>query len=249
MSIQVALPSVIWVELIAKESPFVRVLDELQSQRRVREFVSIKNAIEQSRGEQAIVAVSREGVVSLGDIETLTEKSESLCLLLADWCCGWKRRLPSDLSYEIRYLHEIKDGFALGQLFGANVSPQDVPAKLVAIYARSRSYCEALQTLVQQTNSPSIGLRFGDGIVATGVDLVLWEASPWQPERREELEALRNRHPNARVIALLTFPREFEITELKQQGVTVLPQPISNAELLCHVAQANESEQRLKLTA
>ena len=75
-------------------------------------------------------------------------------------------------------------------------------------------------------------LRFTDAIKVHGVDVVLWELSPHRDEWLANMKVLARRHPGARIIALVNYPRHFECAELQALGdVSVLAQPFAVEEL------------------
>jgi hypothetical protein len=96
------------------------------------------------------------------------------------------------------------------------------PRSAAPVVAAVRSPDAALQGWLEE-----LLRRSGCRIAAAAGDevaLLVWDADPWGPPRAEALQADRERLPQARVAALVGFPRHELGAELKQHGAAwVIP--------------------------
>jgi hypothetical protein len=67
-------------------------------------------------------------------------------------------------------------------------------------------------------------LRIDEAPVVSGVDVVVYEASDGIDEF-PALRELQRRHPGAEIVALVSYPREYEVARYEQHGIRVLSQP------------------------
>ena len=101
----------------------------------------------------------------------------------------------------------------------------------MAVYATSRSYQQAIAESLTQAGGRVLELNFQDHLTAAPVEFVVWETSASREEWRFELDVLKRRNPDAKFIALLTFPRVSDFAEFRALDVQVLAQPFALSDL------------------
>lgn len=229
----------IWIGDVTRQE-FATAWHELSGSVQCEQFDHLAQVTAQSTAPLVVLAQPSPGVTSPPEVITDLQADRmdaAFVYLLGDWCCGEKRvngefsRIPS------LYAHQLQPGRVHEHLL--SVARKDFAPPLagqtetlVAIYTTGNSYAEAIADLLSPQYPKSIQLSLADQTPAHGVDLVIWEAPAEKAHRNEELQRLRARHPQAQVLALLTFPRSYEREFFADQGVRVVAQPFVQPELM-----------------
>ena len=240
--------SIVWLGE-CERSEFAGVVQSLQQQVDLRIVRSVKQATGPAPSH-VIVALSRPGEITPQEISELVNlwPQSQLVWLLGEWCCGEKRRNAEFGGANVFYLHELSLPLDVSQLtvgsatVGRACEMAEIPdvtnsgatdpnSSLVAIYSRSRSYRGALADAMSLAGMSSIELQLGDGVRTHGVNFVIWEPASAGDRRQAELREIRRRHPTAEIVALLSWPRQYESEMLRAEGVCVLGQPFALREL------------------
>lgn len=221
--------------------------------------------------DMAILPVDRPGALSVGHFDSLQNawQQTRVVFLLSDACSGMRRTSPDLADRENYYACEFRSEIQLSRLLfvrkkasrnaplaaTANSSEQTVEPRLrlspphelsrTAVYARTQSYRETLVDVLSSEGHSVCALEFNSRASVTGIDVVVWEANPHADEREAELDCIRIRHPQAQVIALMTYPRQFEHQAMAEQGVQVLAQPFRNDDLLASVGWVRTESDRI----
>ena len=213
---------------------FDRIIVRLQLQSQISFRETLPNA--SVSGSLVVVAHSRPGVFSLAEIEQLQTRNPQAKIvnLFGEWCCGEKRIAPKGCCVPQLYTHELHHvGDLWMRLTGPDrtspmrtVKPASTP--LVVVYSSRASYGQGIvDALAATMATKTVLMQLGDqATIVDGVDFVVWEAGPDSGCWDEELRVIQQRHPAAKIVALLTYPRVYEVERLQEQGVRVLAQPI-----------------------
>ena len=189
-----------------------------------------------------VIAQSRPGAVSASTIGDIRKRCSHcrVVVLWGEWCCGQKRVDktlidPTFGGLESFYTHELQQPADLACLFGSHVGIESSATlsanDLVAIYSPAKSFRVAIGEALSLIGRSWVTLLPGDGVQSAGVSHVLWDV-PSEPGRRQtQLDEIRTRHAGASVVGLMTWPREFEVEQLREVGVSVLAQPFSLGQL------------------
>ena len=236
---------------------FAPIIDELSQQHAVHFAASVATAELAPVSDLVIVALSRPGQLSGSQVEAIqsSRPDAKFVYLLSDWCCGQKRTDPEFSRLPTFYRHELQRGRVFAQLTdelaGSKIASQPTQQggeqELVAVYARTRAYGDAIRETLTDYSSPVVQLKFGDRVPADGVGVVIWETPMSLYHREAELAEIKTRHPAARVIALVTYPRDFEIEDWNELGVSVLSQPFRETDLLWQIGKASDSDRQRSL--
>ena len=218
----------------------VRSLDEHAS------LLFAKSAAEAlRRGQQQpfaiCVAHARPGELNVNDLSALKSRWPQVPLvnILGEWCCGLKRTSKGLAEFAAVYSHELPRELDLPCLltfatqvrtlrpFVANTAER----LLVALYSPSKSYRRGLAEAFGMLDVKTIELSVSHSVSVTGVDFVVWDVAEEREHARSELAVIRERHPHAKILALMTFPREDEVARLLREGVQVIAQPFELSRL------------------
>ncbi len=234
-----------------RQPEFARICESIGRQAELR-FVPTLDEQLRIDSELVVFAQPRPGQLSGQAATELAGRwtNSQFLWLLGEWCSGLKRTGGDFGEIPVAYAHEVPHPATLARLYTLAGGESDIQAGLsapaasaiaaeairedhfVAIYAQSKSYRTSLREAISPTDAKSVELGFGDGVASMGVNVVLWEAAE-QPERRSsELTEIRRRHPDARVISLLSWPRQAEAAWLAERNVVVLAQPFRLTDLL-----------------
>ena len=182
-----------------------------------------------------LLAESRPGELPESELAEARKRcpQSRLCRLLGSWCEGTLLS-PSQDGVAVYYTHEWQGRVNLALLKEAGsqqpadqLPPPHQPNKRrsVAIYARTAGDRQAIADACENWGTDTIQLGWASPTVVSRVDLVLWEADVSTIRRQDELAQLRTRHGDARIVALMTFPRAAEIQRLAAAGVRVVSRP------------------------
>ena len=217
---------------------FRSMLSSIERATPLRRVATLAEARTASPPKVAILAQARPGEFAAAHVAELRTRwtGTRFVYVLGAWCCGQKRVNDEYSTVFTVYAHEWRDESILEVVYE---KPRDlVPHSLaqnsgfVAVYSPVVSYREALADGLAAWGLRTVESEFRRTTRMLGVDTVVWHASPEFERRDEELETLLNRHPAARMIALLTDPREFELAHFRSHGVRVLAQPFDLSELV-----------------
>ena len=187
-----------------------------------------------------VIAQSRPGEVSVMTIEEIRRRWSHVRIVAVwgEWCCGQKRVDTSLGDFDSFYAHELQRDEDIAQLYGRRLlAGLELPLgtsgndNLVAIYSPSKSFRSAIGDAMTLLNRRWLTLLPGDGVQTSGVNFVIWDPPGESHRLQAQLEEIRSRHPDSRIIALVTWPREFEIEHLRSCGVEVLAQPFPLGQL------------------
>ena len=204
-----------------------------------------------------VVAIARPGEHSLDailDLQASLPNTRVVCLLGA-WCSGLRRLSPRLADVHNLYVHELRSGKIREQLLAEPLAPESSHCNLgsmVAIYARTNDYSATLAESISLHFPQIVELRFDQPACVHGVDTVVWESSPYRDEWLAECGALAERHPEARLVALVNYPRAFERDEMATAGdVSVVGQPFQLEDLLTVLRERAEASlsRSLKISA
>ncbi|HEY3967791.1 MAG TPA: hypothetical protein VGM05_24730 [Planctomycetaceae bacterium] len=84
---------------------------------------------------------------------------------------------------------------------------------IVAILSPDWRWCEMLAAALGQC-----GADITSDTVSAGVDVILFDIDPWNPDRASQFAIIRQRHPHATLIACCGFPRADLETEMRKSG-------------------------------
>ncbi|HVW02555.1 MAG TPA: hypothetical protein VHB77_19520 [Planctomycetaceae bacterium] len=101
----------------------------------------------------------------------------------------------------------------------------------IAVQSPDRAYREMLESAVR---------KWGGSIVAIDSNpaVILWDADPWDAERREQLAALVAARPQSQIIALVGFLRDEAVAEILAAGARVVcPKLAPLSQLADHVRE------------
>ena len=237
--------SSVWVGCDDRE--FARLARAVRSQSDASFVNELRVARSCSAPSFVFLAQSRPGIFDASDVGDLRElwPQSRFLYLLGEWCCGEKRTSREFVHVPAVYTHQIDEPVSLSQLIALSRRPgESMPSStaftrsplaertLVAIYSPSRSFQNGLADAMAQLSMKTVELRFDVPARTTGVDFVIWDASECQNTGEDELRQLRIRHPQSQIIALLTYPREFERRTLVAEGIRVLAQPFAVRDLV-----------------
>ena len=199
-----------------------------------------------------VIAHSRPGEVSLEEIERVQNRNPQIRVvnLFGEWCCGEKRIAPKDCSVPRLYTHELHhvddvwtclagSRGGVGSIRTGKATSTVTP--LVVVYGSQASYGQGIvDALAVSTEVKSVQMRLEGQAIVDGVDFVVWEAGPDSGYWDEQLRTIRQRHPHAKIVALLTYPRVFEVEHLQRHDVRVLAQPFALSELFSFFRGEND---------
>lgn len=225
---------------------FAAIYDELSKQHVVHFASNLAEAKSTPTSNVVVVAPSRPGEFPARDVKELqaSRPDSRFVYLLGDWCCGQKRTEPEFSRVETLYRHELQRGNVFSQLTGESAISHLSAGTFVAVYARTRSYGDAIQEMVASSASGVVQLKFGDIVTTSEVSVVIWETPMEGYHRESQLAEIKARHPAARVIALVTFPRGYEADDWIAAGVEVLSQPFREADLSRQIRKVSDSDQQ-----
>ena len=181
-------------------------------------------------------AWAREGEFEAANQEQLASCFPSSCHLniLGELCCGMKRTSQKLQSVNAVYAHELVGEATISRLLRyANPDLTDNiatsfhtadPQKLVAIYSTSTSYRAGIADSLSFLKLKTIHMHPQQSVQASGVDYVLWDSTDSWNEF-PDFTPLKKHHPLAKIVALVSSPREYEISYLEENGIQVLAQP------------------------
>lgn len=227
---------------------FDRIIVRLQLQSQISFCESLPGA--SVSASLVVIAHSRPGEFSLGEIEELQTRNPQAKIinLFGEWCCGEKRIAPKDCCVPQVYSHEllhVSEMWArlngpdrVGPMRTAKPTSTQVP--LAVVYSSHASFGQGIvDALALTADAKTVLMRLDDQAVVEGADFVVWEAGPDSGRWNEELRTIQQRHPAAKVVALLTYPRVYEVERLQQHGVQVLAQPFALSELFSFFRDEN----------
>lgn len=236
--------STLWVGCTDHE--FARIARAVRSQLDATFLSDLDHVRRDAPSPFVVFAQSRPGLFDGVRIRELCDDwpHSRFLYLLGEWCCGEKRTSQEFVQVPAVYTHQIDDPTNTNQLLAFSRRPDEVVRSgstylaqphaehaLVAIYSPSKSFRNALADAMGQLSMKTVELQLTPGARTIGADFVVWDAAASPSTRREELRVIRGRHPQSHVIALLTYPRNFERESLAAEGVHVLAQPFSLQEL------------------
>ncbi len=239
----------------SKRAEFSPIFDELAETYAVR-FASDIAEVKTAAIDLVIFAVSRPGEFPIHEVKSLQARSpdSKFVYVLGDWSCGQKRTESEFSRVETFYCHELQHGSVYAQLVGESTNPYPLAhtsastaaTDFVAVYARTRSFGEAVQDMVASFTAKVVQLEFGDQVATEGVNVVLWETPMEGFHRESQLAEIKARHPESQVIALVDYPRAYEIEELGKAGVHVVSKPFRESDLLRQIRAACDSGHQLR---
>jgi len=194
--------------------------------------------------ELVVIAPSRPGQFSSSCVKILqaSRPHAKFVYVLGDWCCGQKRTESEHTRVPTFYCHELQRGNVFAQLNGELTSPSQSGHAFAAVYSRTSSYGDAIQEMLATSSLGSVQLRFGDGVPTDGAAVVIWETPMEGYHREAQLAEIEARHPAAQVIALVTFPRDYETAAWLDASVSVLSQPFRESDLVRQIRWVCDSD-------
>ena len=233
------IPSVLWVGLPHRRE-FSDIAVSVRDHAKIRFAPDLDHVANDAVPELVILAQSRPGEFLPSEVRELrqTWPKTLFVSLLGSWCEGEQRSgspLPDVPRVYVSHWRQRVNPAELGSLRaslsnpeaeGLAARPSPPQAPLVAIYAASDSYRDALADVLCQFECKVVSARIETDLRLEGADAVLWEVPSNQECRTGEIRDLRQRHRRASIIGLLTFPREHEAERLRKIGVDhILAQP------------------------
>lgn len=183
------------------------------------------------------LAAARPGEVSPQRLEQVRTKfpASDHVTVLGELCCGLKRTAAFLDPVTTVYSHELPSDCTVQTLLEHLHAPPafnfgPVESKFVAIYSKSSNYERGIAEALEMLGNKTARLSLDDASTVAGVDFVIWEVSDGIDEF-PVARKIRRRHPDAEIIALVSYPREYEVTWYEQQGIRVLAQPYSLSNL------------------
>lgn len=225
-----------------ERTEFVRLIHSLFRDRFVH-FVDSLNSLPNlcaNNEEESILCFAHEspGVFSDEDISSARFNFPNATVLhfLGGWCCGIKRTSKPLAEFPTFYAHEVQGSVTIDQLLAQvnfdskasiNLDPRQT-TKLFVVYSPDNGFRAGIIDSVAHLGMKSIEAKNGNLSSVRGVDFVVWDV-PGDASRRvdclNELERIRSRHGDAKILALMTFPRDYEVACLQHLGVKVLAKP------------------------
>ena len=234
---------IVWIS--GTERPELRrVLTELQSSLDCR-ILTTREQMESwtASPDVVVLAYGRPGERLLADPACVHKRwpSARVVCLLSDLCCGEKRTNAGVVEPSF-YCHQLQPGHVVRQLM-ADLSPElaETTPRAIGVYARTPSYRRSLAEAIHGHYPLCAELAMDSQLEIQGLDVVIYEAHPFPAERLHEIQRLRHRHPTARLVALVSYPRAGESDELQKLHVVTVAQPFQLAELHQALQAAAES--------
>ncbi len=179
----------------------------------------------------------RESIV--GDLQNAFPNTR-LLLLVGSWCEGETRSgLPLP---DVERVYAAESVVRMKQILGQAPADQDPATSNAIVVSHNDCFAESVVEAIVASGGDAVAVRSGSKLKIPRANVVIYDAHPNQDRRSDEVERL-HRQWGLPLIALVDFPRGFEIDSLGRLGVSsVLPKPFAVDDLLSlmdeHVAFA-----------
>lgn len=161
--------------------------------------------------------------------------------LLGESCCGWKRTSKEIGEAASIYTHEVPGNARVEEIVDLAHGRTSVlgygASQLAVVYSSRGSFREGLADAIRLTSVKTVESSLDAPVSVQGADFVVWDAADDVELRSHDAVILRRRHPDARIVALLTYPREYEVAMLATRGISVLAQPFALNSLFSYFRQ------------
>lgn len=228
---------------------FIRIASSLENESVVAYADSLECVQGVSQPHLICLAISRPGefaTQTMQQIERLQKRfpTARVRVLLGEQCCGMKRTHEQLSNCDAVYVHEVPTPGASGWLTEsvtelADSSPFGLPSPkpncpvtvspsssspLVIVYSKSRDNRQAIAEAMELVGVRTVELSTEQNVPVSGADFVIWEVEDGC-DSLPDAGWISKRHPTAKIVALMSYPREYELAHLTSQGIRVVSQP------------------------
>jgi CheY-like chemotaxis protein len=237
--------SMLWVG--ARSLPeFARIASNLKSRYPIQFIDQLSDVDFNTAVDFIVLAQTRPGLIAENTVAVIRQRWPGVRLvsLLGNWCEGEARTGTPLPDVPRIYAHQwSEEGWFLEGLVRGSSLPRSHSGSgpLVVIQTSSTDYSSALADALALAGCQTVEVRPAVSPRIQNAEYVIWDVPIEAGRRGEELAELRKQHARARVIALCTFPRDYEIRALLAAGVDqVISQPFAQERLIHAVYQPSE---------
>lgn len=219
---------------------FARITDSLEKQSIVSYADLDLDGLRKGQAQPQLicVAIARPGEFGARTksmLERLKQRypTSPIRLLLGESCCGMKRTCDELKGHSPAYVHEVPTQGAFCWLLDRITGDSDVPivnvvdhkaGALAVVYSASNDHRQAIAQSLTLLGIRTIEMDPDDRVPVQGVDFVVWEVKDGY-DSLPNARWIARRHPEAEIVVLMSYPREYELAHLAAQGVRVVAQP------------------------
>lgn len=237
---------VLWIGNHAR-SEFARITDALTQEANIS-FADVARDVETIPSKTPHPQLVCIAVARPGEFDTRTQQlaerlqlrfpTSQIRIVLGELCCGMMRTCDELSKWTALYVHEVPDSNVVswlvdrddkvgrdGEFLPTTVTePAPNTGPLVVVYSRTKSYRNAIAESLAALGLRTIELSPHDRPTIQGASFVVWEVEDGVDEL-PNVRWISARHPGAEIVALMSYPREYELAHFASQGVRVLSQP------------------------